>query len=249
MGGSVSKTGKIDYNKNDIVSFFLNGREILGFVSRVHCATEGNQCNLSLSKIYVKNESFEYPVDVTDPSLKIIKNLTKAEYDRYKIGVVVSFTQDGIDKEGTIIGIQPSENQDRTLDFEYSRITVELKDGNTTEIRFYTPNLKIIAFTQAYTDKFTKGQHVSFKVDETTYYGKIINKFADLNQDGTINLVRSGLVVEYKEGSQMTVQFDNPGLQIMPNNTGKKKYTLEDENKYRVKYAKYKAKYLAQKNN
>jgi len=44
------------------------------------------------------------------------------------------------------------------------------------------------------------------------------------------------------------VNKDTP-LSDSPANSKQKKYTLEEDSKYRVKYMKYKAKYLAQKNN
>jgi hypothetical protein len=45
----------------------------------------------------------------------------------------------------------------------------------------------------------------------------------------------------------VNVSFTDPNLKLAESVSGKQKYTLEDDNKYRIKYMKYKAKYLAQK--
>jgi hypothetical protein len=75
--------------------------------------------------------------------------------------------------------------------------------------------------------------------NSSTPWGKISYKFSN-GQTG-YDAVNWGVFL--KKVNKYTPLSENPA------NSKQKKYTLNEDSKYRVKYMKYKAKYLAQKNN
>jgi hypothetical protein len=185
MGGLFTKTmpkNEINYKINDKVSFTKDGKPITGRILQVTCHIYSpNMCDLGQSFLTVIDDnSVNYKVSLTEPTLKIEKMTIEEARKMYNRGSKVNFIHQNEPKTGIITGI-----------------------GLNT---------------------------VNEYISDTDSIHVIL--------DGSKDIVRIPL-------TDPTLQLVEVPIPV----SGKQKYTLEEDSKYRVKYMKYKAKYLAQKNN
>ena len=100
---------------------------------------------------------------------------------------------------------------------------------------------------------YKEGDIVSFELKGKTVTGKVFNVFYDIKdyeiQPDKSELKISNDVVEPYFFEEIYLNNNTLKKISQDSSNGKKKYTLEDESIFRVKYAKYKVKYLLQKNN
>ena len=92
-------------------------------------------------------------------------------------------------------------------------------------------------------DEYRRNSTVKFVKDGKELIGTV-RGFTKWESNGQKNIV---LTVKLEDGTETTIPSTQQELKVIESDSGNKKYTLEDNNKYRVKYMKYKAKYLAQK--
>jgi hypothetical protein len=152
-------------------------------------------------------------------------------------GVTCSFY---IDEAGTSHG--------NLCDMTKSSITVSDDKNETHTVFLNNPTLQIKNMTvEEAKQKYKSGSNVSLIYNNAGTTGTIIghsitvgSKF--ISKDDIIHVKVPGT-----DGS-LSISFTDPSLKLVEeSSSGNQKYTLEDKNKYRVKYAKYKAKYLLQK--
>ncbi len=102
---------------------------------------------------------------------------------------------------------------------------------------------------------FNKGERICFKVNGKEVVAEIIDIEIVKNKNGDVDTNLSIIIFKCSDDKTYRIKWrsvkkvhkDTPLSTSIA--TGQKKYTLEDDNKYRFKYAKYKAKYLMYKNN
>lgn len=174
----------------------------------------------------------------------------------FKMNQNVSFEKDGIRIYGTVIGVdctkyETSTSDPNTCNLNVSNIWIKDQKKNTHLVRPNEPTLKIENMTvEEAIEKYKTGTKVSFLHKGNIVTG-ITNGFAigvgteHISKDDTVSIyVPKG---EYSDSFHANISFTDPNLKLVDSDSGKQKYTLEDDNKYRIKYMKYKAKYLAQK--
>jgi hypothetical protein len=177
----------------------------------------------------------------------------------YNINDKVSFLQDELEIIGRVISINcefyvdAAGNTDGNLcDMNRSTISI-IDDKNTTyTVPLNTPTLKIKNMTIDEARKmYIKGRKVHFMHQNEPKTGIItgiglttVNEY--ISDKDSIHVILDG------SKDIVRIPLTDPTLQLVEVPipvSGKQKYTLEEDSKYRVKYMKYKAKYLAQKNN
>jgi len=168
----------------------------------------------------------------------------------YSIGDIVSYIDDlGYESVVKIIGISfDLQSQRYTLNLEgdslYDSVfidSIKEKKNNGTNLSYH----------------FNVGDKIKIKIgvdgEMTDVIAEVIGIELQKDNDG-INKNTSKLNYKLSNGETgstnwytQKVHKDTPLTKISA--AGKKKYTLEEDSRYRFKYAKYKAKYLIQKNN
>jgi hypothetical protein len=265
MGGSSSKLGTINFNMNDRVSF-INVRRgrIYGTVSGVVCNKEEistsdlKTCNLTLSEIKIQDSSgIQYSVNPNEPTLRI-ENMTIEEANIYERDDTVSFRMNGKIKTGKIIDItkitMPGTNN---ISINESYLSIALNNSEEEiQIPFTQIGLSILSGKDSNVE-FKEGDHVILKINDKHVVVEIVGIVGEKNPDGSVNKNQTVINYKFSDGNIdranwgsviKKVNKDTP-LTAYQDISQKKKYTLEEDSKYRVKYMKYKAKYLAQKNN
>ena len=104
-------------------------------------------------------------------------------------------------------------------------------------------------------DEFNMGDRIIVNVNGGDVVAQITGIEIHKDTNGTVNKNISKITYRYANGDEGTgnwwtvkVSKDTP-LSSPKSFENKKKYTLEDDSRYRFKYAKYKAKYVMYKNN
>jgi hypothetical protein len=172
----------------------------------------------------------------------------------YNINDTVSFLENGKKVTGMVTGVTCSFYIDdkgtiygNLCDLTKSSIDVKDNKNNSHKVFINEPTLKIENMTvEEAKEKYKSGTKVSFlhkgNIVTGTIRGFGITVDADrISQEDFVIIDVPG--VKYS----VNVSFTDPNLKLAESVSGKQKYTLEDDNKYRIKYMKYKAKYLAQK--
>jgi hypothetical protein len=263
MGALITRTQSkseidVNYQKNDIVSFTKEGKEIKGRISKVTCTLyTPNMCNLGESYLTVIDDSSrQHKVSLTEPTLRI-ENMTMEEANIYEIGDTVSFSMDERIKTGKIISfvkvVIPNTNN---ISIRESYLTIALNNPETQiNIPFTQTGLKILSGKDLNV-VFEVGDHVILKIDDKYVVVEITGTTIYRNQVGNVDGNTSSIGYKYKNGiierinwGSVIKKVDKSTPLSFQDISKKKKYTLEEDSKYRVKYMKYKAKYLAQKNN
>jgi hypothetical protein len=256
-------TRNIVYNVNDKVSFTKNGSKVSGIVKGVTCnfyidergTTYGGLCDLQKSTISVlDNQGIIHIIGLMESTLQI-ENMTVDEaIEKYKLGRRVSFIHKYKPTIGIINGYGIKVGAVRIS--KDDTVSIYLPKGLDREssydnISFTDPNLKLAPISISEADKYSVGKKVSFYWGDEIKTGTIkdvkIIKENEVNIDETL----SSLTVKIDDtDKEEEIRFTIGELKLVEESgSGNKKYTLEEDSKYRVKYTKYKAKYLLQKNN
>ena len=136
-------------------------------------------------------------------------------------------------------------------DMTKSSITM-LDDKNETHmVLLNNPTLQIknVTVNEAI-EKYTTSKKVEFIYKKKSTKIGIIMGYSVIADNKFISKDDKLMVRVPGTDGSLSISFTDPSLKLVEESrSGNQKYTLEDKNKYRVKYAKYKAKYLLQKNN
>jgi len=240
-------TRKIEYNMHDKVSFTKNGVKVTGIVKSVTCEVTEYEglCDLNKSTIVVKdNKGNFYTIGLLDSTLTL-ENMTVAEAkEKYKFGRRVSFTYNNEILTGIINGHSIRTGAERISKVDEVYIDVPNRTSSY-RISFTDPTLKLAPISISEINKYSIGNKVSFNyfsgIKTAIIEGiKIYNK-----DENNIDETSSRLTVKLDDGTQLEIPFTTNGLKLVDkSDSSNQKYTLEEDSKYRVKYMKYKAKYL-----
>jgi hypothetical protein len=175
--------------------------------------------------------------------LIITQNIT------YSIDDIVSFIDDlGYEKVVKIIGFSFDQQSQKYVlnlegdDFNVSAFIDSIKEKKNKDISLST--------------EFNLKDHIIVNVNGGDVVAEITGIQLRKNANGIVDKNGSTIDYRYSNGNEGKTNFwsfkkvpkDTPLTSPIPLEKNKK-YTLEDDSRYRFKYAKYKAKYLAQKNN
>jgi len=183
------------------------------------------------------------------PSSCTINSLTVKGVE-YNIGDIVSYTNNyGYERFGKLV--------ECFFDQEHQKYAVKIEGDGFNEPIFYTSIIKKENEQKRLSMEYNLDDRVILTVNgqDVVVGVTAIKMVKTLN--GPVDKNKSTIDYKYADYENLAnstnwgsirrkVSKDTP-LSKFPT-AGQKKYTLEDENKYRVKYMKYKAKYLAQKN-
>ncbi len=178
-----------------------------------------------------------------------IKSISK-QNTTYSIDDIVSYMDDlGYEYVGKIKGI--------SLDEEHKKYVLNL-EGNGFNDNVFIDSIKEKKDRDTpLSYEFNLDDHIIVNVNYGDVVAEIISIHLYKNPDGTVDKNRSRIEYRYANGIEDNTNWGSVKKKV-PKDTPltspkplekNKKYTLEDDSRYRFKYAKYKAKYLIYKNN
>jgi hypothetical protein len=175
----------------------------------------------------------------------------------YHIGQIVDFfTPENKIIIGKVINLKIEKIGD-VVQLDKSILFIEDGDRKEYQINFNNVSLKKRATNTTLSKEinlpYKEGDKVSFELKGKLVTGEVFHVFYEI-KDYEIQPDKSELTISNNVVPPFFIEkifLNNDTLiKISPDSSnGKKKYTLEDESIFRVKYAKYKVKYLIQKNN
>jgi len=271
MGGLFSKTGdrselSTNYANGKIVSFEKDDKVITAQINKFTCFIPSpGVCDLYKSSLSVIDDDGKlYKVNLVEATL-IDKKITKNEAEKYSPKKKVFFYtyknfagEERVDtKEGTILSSNIIPSHDENFINDRSTLSIIGTNGAGLDIIPFTqPGLKLVEVKQINmkvkdaVEKYKIGKKVSYNYNGIAKDGKIISHV--IKEGATYISEDDKVIIEVQDSGYkltMEVLFTEPTLKLVEESgSGKQKYTLEEDSKYRVKYMKYKAKYLAQKN-
>ena len=211
-------------------------------------------CDLDKSFLMVIDDDGNlYKVFLTKVQ-QIKKEITLSDALKYSSGKKVSFytfregnsiqNEEVVRNIGNITSSNIIKSSSPQIINDKSNLKVNLDSGFEISIPFNQPGLQLVEeiLTDTTVEKaktqYPIGSKVSFMRNSQLTTGTITG-FNSENYKVSI--------VVTKDNYSMTIDvpFTDPNLKLVESDSGKQKYTLEND-KYRVKYAKYKAKYLLQ---
>ena len=170
-------------------------------------------------------------------------------YTEYKIGDKVKFKDKDRNNE-YILEILEIQNGELLLGTKNNGHTQKITYIPFNDVKKENPTAAIIE-----PNPFTEGKKFKFKHEGRDIIAEVVRKEEEFITDNEkekkiLNIIlKDGSGNEYKKILAETTFEPMPSTTKLSNSSGNKKYILEDDNKYRFKYAKYKAKYLMYKNN
>jgi len=170
-------------------------------------------------------------------------------YTDYKLGDKVKF-YDKDRKNEYILEILEIQNGELLLGTKNNGHTQKITYIPFNDVKKENPTAAIIE-----PNPFTEGKKFKFKDEGRDIIAEVVRKEEETiteneKEKKIINIIlKDGSGNEYKKILTETIFEPMQSTTKLSNSSGNKKYILEDDNKYRFKYAKYKAKYLMYKNN
>ena len=177
------------------------------------------------------------------------KNKVELETN-YANGKFISFSKDGNEIIAQINKFTCNVPSDGVCDLHKSFLSVIDDYGNLHKV--YLNEAKIIdkKITYKNASNYLPQKKVSFYTYSNIEEGEVVTKeegiiiSRQINTTDKIFINDDSRLTINLNGNSMSIPFTQPGLKLVEE-SGNKKYILEeDDNKYRLKYAKYKAKYL-----
>jgi hypothetical protein len=231
------------YTLNSIVSYRLkNNMEVIGEIVKIFYE-KGKY------KLLIKHKNKEQLISIEQPGLQLKHEVDTTEFPVIKlvdipfhVGETVSYSIAGmtglaigeihaiiIDETGVTFQIMHNNNKIKSMQYMKGDDVV----GSFTIIDDPSISPTDEPIKPNSLGDYKKGDIVSFTSKLGRKKGKIIDFIWKYNQ----------ILVEVDDTKEnFKIPIDREDLK--KENTGSKKYMLEDVNKYRLKYAKYKAKYL-----
>ncbi len=170
-------------------------------------------------------------------------------YTEYKLGDKVKF-KDKEKKNEYILEILDIKNGELLLGTNKNENIKKITYVPLNEVKKANPYDDLIK-----PNPFTEGKKFKFKHEGRDIIAEVVRKeeetITENEREKKISniILKDGSGNEYKKILGDTILEPMPSTTKLSNSSGNKKYILEDDNKYRFKYAKYKAKYLMYKNN
>ena len=184
------------------------------------------------------------------------KEITSSDALKYSSGKKVSFftfregntmQNEGVVRNiGTITSSDIIKSNSTQIINDKSNLKVKLVNGLEISIPFNQPGLQLVE--EKLTDTTVEKAKTQYPIDSKVSF--MLNNQLTTGTITGFNSENYKVTIAVTKGNYSTtidVPFTDPNLNLVESDSGKQKYTLEND-KYRVKYAKYKAKYLAQKN-
>ena len=178
--------------------------------------------------------------------------LSKFNILDYLTGKFVSFIRDGKTITAQINQVTCHKYDATRCDLGQSCLSVIDTSGTLHKVTLTDETLKKvdIIITKQDALKYNIGSMVHNIISDVDTVvvkkGAIISKIINPNNYNTDNISNDSILqVKLDDNTTVLIPFSQPGLKLVV--AGSQKYTLEEDSKYRVKYAKYKAKYLLQK--
>jgi len=192
----------------------------------------------------------KYTLHQNDNNITGISSETpECGYTEYKIGDKVKF-QDKEKKNEYILEILDIKNDELLLGMSYNENSKKITYVSYQDVKKVNPTAVLIQ-----PNPFTEGKKFKFKDNGQDIIAEVVRKeeetITENEKEKKISniILKDGSGNEYKKILAETTFEPMPSTTKLSNSSGNKKYILEDDNKYRFKYAKYKAKYLMYKNN
>jgi hypothetical protein len=239
--------GPIKFTMDQNVSFVKDNERIYGKVIGIECSkmkvskSNPHDCNLNLSQILIEDLQTKntHIVSPNDPTLQIENMTIEEAKEKYKIGIRVYFTQDSIKEKnfGIIDSYGINTTSDRISNTDYVQIHVQKGTNNNywVNIPFTDPSLKLYPVPYNEANLYSIGSRVSLIWQGKVKTGIIVNNKVVKLDNENIDEIESFIEVKFDDNTTQKIKFTENELTL-----------LEDIN-YRVKYMKYKAKYLLQK--
>ena len=205
--------------------------------------------------LLITHKNREQSIPIEQPDLKLVADTEEITvYPEvqpvevpFKVGNIVSYSLTGAD-DGEAIGqiVEINTNREGTT-FKIShidgekimtyklgeRVVGKFKLESTNSLESLTPApQKTVVLSDGV--KLNIGDRVSFRLKRVLIFGII--------KDFNYKYNPYSIIVIMDDGTDKSIPTNQPELKKVVE--GRQKYILEDVNKYRLKYAKYKAKYL-----
>lgn len=250
--------GYAEYKIGDIIKFIdIYGDEYITSVEgyninldkKIRSYLTVRLANNKTKDIYFFNGEGRIIIEEQDTELKIP--------ELYHIGQIVGFlTPENKNVIGKVTDLKIEKIGD-VVQLDKSILFIEDGDRKKYQINFNIFGLVKLATNTKLSKEikypYKKDDKVSFELEGKTVTGKVVHVFNYI-KDYEIQPDKSELTISndvVKPYFLERIYLNNNTLKKISQDSsnGKKKYTLEDESIFRVKYAKYKVKYLLQKNN